>query len=101
MQAHKCTVLDSEAKRRKATHSGYKNWKSELDQECQTMTWLYYESKRVADKRVHLKLLILLVLLLTPVKVLKWSCYTNKIYIKQIAMLICYLVHYCVDTNVA
>ena len=42
----------SEAKKRKVTYATYQKWKSELDRDCQTVSWLDCESKVVAGKRI-------------------------------------------------
>ena len=46
----------SEAKKRKVTYATYQKWKSELDRDCQTVSWLDCESKVVAGKRIVSKL---------------------------------------------
>ena len=46
----------SEAKKRKVTYTIYQKWKSELDRDCQTVSWLDCESKVVAGKRIVSKL---------------------------------------------
>ena len=45
-------VSTSEAKKRKVTYATYQKWKSELDRDCQTVSWLDCESKVVAGKRI-------------------------------------------------
>ena len=42
----------SEAKKHKVTYATYQKWKSELDLDCQTVSWLDCESKVVAGKRI-------------------------------------------------
>ena len=46
----------SEAKKRKVTYATCQKWKSELDRDCQTISWLDCESKVVAGKRIVSKL---------------------------------------------
>ena len=46
----------SEAKKRKVTYATYQKWKSELDRDCQTVSWLDCESKVVAGKMIVSKL---------------------------------------------
>ena len=46
----------SEAKKRKVTYATYQKWKSELDRDCQTVSWPDCESKVVAGKRIVSKL---------------------------------------------
>ena len=45
-----------EAKKHKVMYATYQQWKSELDRDCQTVSWLDCESKVVAGKRIVLKL---------------------------------------------
>ena len=46
----------SEAKKRKVTYATYQKCKSELDRDCQTVSWLDCKSKVVAGKRIVSKL---------------------------------------------
>ena len=46
----------SEAKKQKVTYATYQKWKSELDHDCQTVSWLDCESKVVAGKSIVSKL---------------------------------------------
>ena len=46
----------SEAKKQKVTYATYQKWKSELDYDCQAVSWLDCESKVVAGKRIVSKL---------------------------------------------
>ncbi len=45
-----------EVKKRKVTYATYQKWKSDLDRECQTVSWLDCDSKIVAGKRIVSKL---------------------------------------------
>ena len=46
----------SEAKKWKVTYATYQKWKSELEHDCRTVSWLDCESKVVAGKRMVSKL---------------------------------------------
>ena len=46
----------SEAKKQKVTYATYQKWKSKLDRDCQTVSWLDCESKVVAGKSIVSKL---------------------------------------------
>ena len=46
----------SEAKKRNVMYATYQKWKSELDRDCQTVSWLDCEWKVVAGKRIVSKL---------------------------------------------
>ena len=46
----------SDAKKRTVTYATYQKWKSELDRDCQIVSWLDCESKVVVGKRIVSKL---------------------------------------------
>ena len=47
---------NSTIKRREVTYFTYKKWMSELDQSCQTLSWLDCDTRVVSGKKVVMKL---------------------------------------------
>ena len=48
--------LAPDAKKRKVTFNTFKKWKTEMDKECQTLTWLDCDSELVGTNRIVKKL---------------------------------------------